>query len=480
MKIKNEYKTYKTNFIMIKMLLFLLLPFTALSQKDSSKLLDSYMRAQVEVNHFNGNVLVAKSGNVIYQKAFGYNNYNTKVLLDNNSVFELASVSKQFTAMGILMLIEKGKLSFTDTLRKFFPELPYSNVTIQNLLTHTSGLPDYIDTMDKKWDHKNIAFNNDMIQFLANEKIPENFKPGAKWEYSNTAYAILASIIEKVSGLSYKDYIYKNIFKPLEMNHSLVYNTRRSKKDTVADYAFGFVYSDTLKRYIIPDSLLSYDVVIYLDGITGDGSINSTTGDLLKWDRALKNHRLLSETAQNKMFAPQSLMDTINNISYGYGVTVGRNQFGEFISHSGGWPGYRTVITRILSNDVTIIILSNNESNSDVIAPGITAILFGGDVVLPYVHKEVNVDTSILNKYAGEYKVLTNQIIDISTRDGKLYRSRKGTPDIELKPESNTKLFYGDGTDRQLEFETNKFGIVTKAWFIKDWLKTEIYRFPDR
>jgi CubicO group peptidase (beta-lactamase class C family) len=465
---------------MIKIFLFLFLPLTLLSQKDTSKLLDIYMRAQVEVNHFNGNVLVAKSGNVIYQKAFGYSNYNTETLLDNNSVFELASVSKQFTAMGILMLIEKGKLSFTDTLRKFFPELPYSNVTIQNLLTHTSGLPDYIDAMDNKWDHKNIAFNNDMIQFLAKEKVPENFEPGAKWEYSNTAYAFLASIIEKVSGLSYTEYMYKNIFKPLEMSHSRVYNTRRSKKDTVADYAFGFVYSDTLKRYIIPDSLLSYEYVIYLDGIKGDGGINSTTGDLLKWDRALKNHRLLSETAQNKMFSPQSLMDTINNISYGYGVAVGRNQFGDFITHTGQWAGYHTIITRNLSNDATIIILSNNESNSDGIALGITTILFGADVVPPYVHKEVTIDTSILNRYTGEYKVSTNQIIDISTKDGKLYRSREGTPDIELKPESNTKLFYGDGSDRQLEFETDKFGNVTKASFINVWLKTEIYRFQDR
>jgi CubicO group peptidase (beta-lactamase class C family) len=475
-----EYKTSKTNFVMIKILPFLLLPFTVSSQKDSSKLLDTFIRAQVEVNHFNGNILVAKSGNILYQKSFGYSYYNTKVLLDNNSVFELASVSKQFTAMGILMLIEKGKLSFTDTLRKFFPELPYSNVTIQKLLTHTSGLPDYMDAMDQKWDHKNIAFNNNMIQFLAKEKVPENFSPGTKWEYSNTAYAILASIIEKVSGLSYKDYMYKNIFKPLEMSHSRVYNTRRSKKDTVADYAFGFVYSDSLKRYIIPDSLLSYEYVIYLDGITGDGSINSTTGDLLKWDRALKNHRLLSETVQNKMFSPQSLMDTTNKISYGYGVIVGRNQFGDFITHTGGWPGYRTVITRNLSNDATIIILSNNESNSDGIAQGITTILFGGNVVLPYIHKEVTVDTSILKRYIGEYKVSTDQIIDISAKDGKLYRKRKGTPDIELKPESNTKLFYGDGSDRQLEFEIDEFGIVTKAWFINGGLKMVIYKLQDR
>ncbi len=457
---------------MIKILPFLLLPFTVLSQKDSSKLLDTFMRAQVEVNHFNGTVLVAKSGNVLYQKAFGYSNYTTKELLDNNSVFELASVSKQFTAMGILMLVEKGKLAFTDTLRKFFPELPYSKITIQNLLTHTSGLPDYMNVMDKKWNRKNIAFNNDMIQFLAEEKVPANFNPGAKWEYSNTAYAILASIIEKVSGLSYKDYMYKNIFKPLEMRHSRVYNTRRSKKDLISDYAFGFVYSDSLKSYIIPDSLASYDVVIYLDGIEGDGTINSTTGDLLKWDRALKTHTLLNEATQSKMFLPQSLMDTVNNMSYGYGEFIGKNQFGDFISHTGGWPGYHTVITRYLSNDATIIILSNNESDVSAISNGLAAILFNQEIILPYLHKEISADTSALNHYIGHY--IGPNTFNIIKKDGRLYRNRQGVPDVELKPESNTKLFYGDGSDRQLEFKTDEYGNVTKAWFINNGLKTEI------
>src|SRR5450631_255876 len=458
---------------MIKILPFLLLPLTVLSQKDTSKLLDTYMRAQVEVNHFNGNVLVAKSGNILYQKAFGYSNYNTKVLLDNNSVFELASVSKQFTAMGILMLIEKGKLSFTDTLRKFFPELPYSNVTIQKLLTHTSGLPDYMDAMDQKWDHKNIAFNNDMIQFLAKEKVPENFSPGTKWEYSNTAYAILASIIEKVSGLSYKDYMYKNIFKPLEMSHSRVYNTRRSKKDTVADYAYGFVFSDSLKRYITPDSLKAYDFVIYLDGIVGDGTINSTTGDLLKWDRALKNHALLNEAAQNQMFSPQSVMDTINKVYYGYGVTVGKDQFGNFISHSGGWPGYATNLARYIAKDFTIIILSNNESNAYNIGYAVAGILFDAPVVLPYVHKEIIIDTNSLNRYTGSYHRDSTLRINIIKKVDKLYRHREGTTDVELKPESNTKFFYGDRTDRQIEFETDQNGHVTKFWLINCGLKTE-------
>jgi len=458
---------------MKKLFVLLLLPLAALSQKNYSELIDNYMQANFTAADFNGNVLVAKSGKLIYQKAFGYRNYNTKTLLDNNSVFELASVSKQFTAMGILILKEKGKLALTDTLRKFFPDLPYSGVTIQNLLTHTSGLPDYMAAMDSSWDHKKIAFNDDMIRFLATEKVQANFDHDKKWEYSNTAYAILASIIEKVSGLSYKDYMRKNIFEPLGMNHSQVYNTRRSTKDTIADYAYGFVYSDSLKRYITPDSLKAYDFVIYLDGIVGDGTINSTTGDLLKWDRALKNHALLNEAAQNQMFSPQSVMDTINKVYYGYGVTVGKDQFGNFISHSGDWPGYATNLARYIVKDFTIIILSNNEGNAYNIGYAIAGILFDAPVALPYVHKEISIDTNFLNKYTGSYHRDSTLRINIIKKEDKLYRHREGTTDVELKPESNTKFFYGDRTDRQIEFETDQNGHVTKFWLINCGLKTE-------
>jgi CubicO group peptidase (beta-lactamase class C family) len=458
---------------MKKLFVLLLLPVAALSQKNYSELIDNYMQANFTAADFNGNVLVAKSGKLIYQKAFGYRNYNTKTLLDNNSVFELASVSKQFTAMGILILKEKGKLALTDTLRKFLPDLPYSGVTIQNLLTHTSGLPDYMAAMDSSWDHKIIAFNDAMIHFLASEKIPANFDHDKKWEYSNTAYAILASIIEKVSGLSYKDYMRKNIFEPLGMNHSQVYNTRRSTKDTIADYAYGFVYSDSLKRYITPDSLKADDFVIYLDGIVGDGTINSTTGDLLKWDRALKNHALLNEAAQNQMFSPQSVMDTINKVYYGYGVTVGKDQFGNFISHSGGWPGYATNLARYIAKDFTIIILSNNESNAYNIGYAVAGILFDAPVVLPYVHKEIIIDTNSLNRYTGSYHRDSTLRINIIKKVDKLYRHREGTTDVELKPESNTKFFYGDRTDRQIEFETDQNGHVTKFWLINCGLKTE-------
>jgi CubicO group peptidase (beta-lactamase class C family) len=425
-------------------------------------------------------VLVAKAGNVIYQKAFGYRNYDTKEPLDNNSVFELASVSKQFTAMGILLLKDKNKLKLSDSLRKFFPELPYTNITIQHLLTHTSGLPDYMEAMSSKWNHKKIAFNKDVINFLVTEKLPANFSPGQRWEYSNTAYQMLASIIEKVSGLSYREYMQKMIFNPLGMTQTRVYNTRRSTEEIIPNYAYGYVYSDSLKRYMLPDSLPALDFVIYLDGIQGDGIVNSTTGDLLKWDRALKNHTLLKETTQKEMLSPYSMMDTASEKYYGYGVILGSNEIGSYIMHDGGWPGYYTMLARYLADDLTITVLSNNESNSPRLAGALAYIMTNRPVVAPYVHSPALIDTAILDRYVGKYKIPGVPIgseIELVKQNGKLFiHSDKFKTDTELTPESSTKFYNNKGADQQIEFEMDTAGKVVKAFFINYGMKKQIQK----
>ena len=158
--------------------------------------------------------LLQKKVKTIYQKSFGFSDFNKQIPLNDSSIFELASIGKQFTAMCVLMLEKQGLLNLNDSLRKFFPELPYYNIKIHHLLTHTSGLPNSYKLFDNKWDHKKIAFNDDVIRLLSKEKPAIHFKPGEKWEYSNTGYDLLASIIEKVSGLSFKDCMAKNIFKP--------------------------------------------------------------------------------------------------------------------------------------------------------------------------------------------------------------------------------------------------------------------------
>jgi len=459
---------------MSKIIFLLLLPVSLIAQKDYSSLLKQFMTGQHDYFRFNGNILVAKGGNIIYRQDLGYADFNSKTPLNDSSVFELASLSKQFTAMGIMILKERKLLSYDDNIKKFFPGFPYDNITIRHLLTHTSGLPGYEEQFEKKWDRKKIAFNKDILDMLRQEKDTLFFKPGSSWKYSNTGYALLASIIEKVSGKSYNDFMAKNIFQPLGMTHTFIYNSRRSTGKIPANYALGFVYSDSLKRYILPDSLPKLDMVYYLDGIVGDGCVNSTTDDLLKWDRALYTTKLVSKPTLDEMLSPLVQMSSRDSTSfYGFGVGVQpKTPRGKVISHTGGWPGYATLLVRRVDIDETIIALSNNETMNGQIRAGLESILAGEDLVMPYEHKEIKIDPALIDHYVRKYYAFLTLVF--IKKDGKLYRHRDGTADIELKPESESKFFYGDGTDRQIEFETDTIGKVTKAWFINTGQKGEL------
>lgn len=458
---------------MKKIFLLLLLPVVTAAQKNESQVLKEFMQGQHDYFRFNGNVLVAKNGKIIYQQALGYADYNSKRMLNDSSVFELASLSKQFTAMGVMILKEKKQLNYDDKVIKFFPGFPYDNITIRHLLTHSSGLPAYEDQFAKYWDHKKIADNNDVLEMLGQRKDTLFFPPGTKWRYSNTGYAVLAAIIAKVSGMDYNQFMMKYIFQPLGMNHSFIYNSRRSTGKIPSNYALGFVYSDSLKKYVLPDDLLRYDYVYYLDGVVGDGCVNSTTGDLFKWDQALYSNNLVSKASLDEMLSPQmqtSLRDTTS--FYGFGVMIQKTPTGNIISHTGSWPGYATSITRLVNDNETIIFLANNDMNNALLNAGAESILAGESLLMPYEHKEVKIDTALLKNYVGKYSAgLTLQFI---ARGGKLYRHRDGTLDIELKPESNTKFFYGDGTDRQIEFEVDASGRVTKTWFLNTGQKGEM------
>jgi CubicO group peptidase (beta-lactamase class C family) len=454
-------------------LLAMCLPFYSAAQDSTKNRLDTYMQAAAKTG-FNGNVLVAKNSRIIYHKAFGYRNLETRELLDNDSKFSICSVSKQFTAMGIMLLKKQHKLKLTDSLRQYFPELSYQNVTIENMLTHTSGLPNYQLLMEKYWDHSKIAQNNDLIKILAAQKPPIFFKPGQKYLYCNTAYVLLAAIIEKVSGQSFPNFMANNLFKPLHIRSSEIYSTYGFHQKNRPDHADGFSYSDSLKRYVPSQTIKRYALVTYLAGITGDGGVSTTTGDLLKWDRALKNNALLNKADQDSMFALCVLVDTPSKLYYGYGVNVGTAELGPFITHEGIWPGYRACLTRYTDRDITIIVLSNNESNAVGTSRALTYITCGKEVIPPYKHLEIVLDPQKLKPYVGTY--LSPTPVELVSIGGKLYRHRAGTADIELKPESPTKFFYADNSDRQVEFVVDTAGNVFKAYLIANGVKSELVK----
>ncbi len=453
------------------------LPFTLYAQSNPS-VFDKYMKLQTDLYGFNGNVLVSQNGNVIYKKSFGYADYITKSKLNSNSIFDCGSIAKEFTAVGILLLKDKGLINYTDTIRKFFPELPYTNITVQQLLTHTSGLPDGFDLVSKYFDHQKVASNDDLIRLLAREKPHVFFKPGENLMYSGTAFNLLASIIEKISGQSYNAYMIEHIFKPLGMAHTLVANGSRSTK-SIPGYVYGFVYSDSLKTYFRADSMNS-GWTSYLAGIIGEGMIISTTGDLLKWDRALKNHSLLSAETQQAMVSTQAEKKTFPFVHFGYGIRVGKNDFGNYIFHNGSYPGYDGMLICYTDNDITAVVLSNNESHADYIADALVAIAINKNFVMPYVHKEIAVKPDI-EKFVGNYMLpllrppyMVSFPVELVNKNGTLFIHTAAGKDKELKPESLTKFYYADGSDQQIEFEKDKNGKLIKTWYIGWGLKKEI------
>jgi CubicO group peptidase (beta-lactamase class C family) len=456
------------------LLILVFLPVSLCAQQSS---LDNYMQGQADLYGFNGNVLVAKNGTVLYQKSFGYADYNTKNSLNENSVFDCGSIAKEFTAMAILLLKDKGKINYSDTLRKFFPQLPYTNVTIRQLLTHSAGMPDGFALVEKYFDHNKIATNNDLVKLLALKKPAALFKPGEDVMYSGTGFNLLASIVEKVSGQSFKTYMDEQVFKPLAMTQTLVANGPRPKKN-FPNYTNGFVYSSGLKKYVLASSEDSAWTT-YFSGIAGEGMIITTTSDLLKWDRALKNHSLLTAATQQEMLSSHA-QKVFPKVTFGYGMIIGQSDFGNLIFHNGYFPGFVSMHMRYTDDDVTVIVLSNNESNAAFIANGLAGITLNKQVLLPYLHKEIPKPHDSIN-YSGKFQMQLTRPpfmsmfpVEIINRNDTLLIHSKFGADVSLKPESDKKFFFGNGTDQQIEFETSNDGSILHAWHIAWGVKKEL------
>jgi CubicO group peptidase (beta-lactamase class C family) len=359
-----------------------LLTANAISGQNAAKSLDSLFTSLHSQGKFNGNVLFADHGIPVMMKGYGLADRETKRLLNTKTVFELASVSKQFTAMGIVLLEKKGKLSYDDLMSRYIPELKfYGEVTIRNLLNHTGGLPDYMTLLETHWDKTKIATNDDITRQLTLIKPKADFKPTQKYEYSNTGYALLATIIERVSRKSYGAFLLQYIFKPLGMKHTLVYRSRYHPQK-IDNYALGYV-QDSTGTMVLPDSFGRQFLSYYLDGIVGDGMVNSNLEDLLKWDQALYTDKLVNSKDKALIFSGTTTLDGKHN-DYGFGWEISEHKkYGKIISHSGGWAGYITYIERDTDNKKTMIVLQNyGKEDSEMPMSAARKLLYGQDVVL--------------------------------------------------------------------------------------------------
>lgn len=370
---------------------------------------------------FNGNVCIVEQGKVVYQGVFGIGNINPLDSLGLNSVFRLASVSKQFTAMGVMLLKEQGKLNYDQDIRDFIPEWPYKDITIRHLLNHVSGLPDEGQLMNTHWrpdlefndPKRNISGNWDIISQFIKHQPPVYFKPKEKWAYSNTGYMLLATIISRISERLFPEFLNEEIFKPAGMLNTCVYDYVSGPDKTMPNRVYGF-------RAGIDGQTLTLNDEHFLNAAQGEGGIYSTLGDLLKWDRILYTEKLISKETLNEAFSPVVLLNGQQS-DYGFGWFIKSSLSGKkVVAHSGGWLGFSTYIQREIEDDHCIILLSNNSS------PYFRDILQGLEHILH--NKPYQLPKQSLGSVIG--KIVVNEGIDkaliayskIKSEESKTYR----------------------------------------------------------
>ncbi|WP_086029564.1 serine hydrolase domain-containing protein [Tenacibaculum holothuriorum] len=337
---------------------------TSDSQIEKVEKANKWLAQLQEDDKFNGAVLLVKNDSVLLKNTYGFTDASRKEKLTNQSSFRLASVSKQFTALGIMLLKEQGKLSFDDSITKFLPELPYKNVTVRNLLHHTSGIPDVYMDFPKKYKEEigEVLTVSKMIELLAKENLPLKNQPNEKHVYNNTGYVLLAGIIEKVSGKSFEDFMKVELFDKLQMKNTRIWNLVSKTKD----------FSNKTASF---ENVLGEIIELkpgVLDGVAGDGSVFSSIDDFVIWNQFWYKNALISEETKKEAFTKPILNDGSES-NYGFGWVI-INEDSHW--HNGSWLGAKTIIIRNEKLKNCIVVLDNSDSwNVDTIARELVKVL---------------------------------------------------------------------------------------------------------
>jgi CubicO group peptidase (beta-lactamase class C family) len=324
-----------------------------LNADDKAKKLAVFFAKKVKTEKFNGCILVAQQGLPIYKASFGYANIEKKIPLGINSEFQLASTSKTFTAIAILQLYEQGKLSLDDDLEKYFEGFPYKGITIKMLLNHRSGLSNYVYDCEPYCEKPNLyqgkKFDNKaMLQILMTHKPLRHTVPNKKFEYCNTNYALLALIIEQVSGASYSSFLQKNIFDSIGMKHSYILSNNQnvSNNRTLGHFANCRLYNDC-----------------FADDVVGDKGIYATVEDMFIYDQALYNQKLVKNSSLQLAFSGYS-NEHKGQRNYGLGWRIIDDKKSKIVYHNGWWHGFNSTFYRLIDENITVIVLSNKDNRS--------------------------------------------------------------------------------------------------------------------
>lgn len=418
-------------------LFILLLPFLLVAQSVSEQA-DDYFSKLYEMGKFSGTVLVAKGDEVLFKKGYGYASIEFQVSNTPVTKLRLGSITKQFTAVAILQLVENGKIDLEGTITDYLPDYPAEphggKVTVHQLLTHTSGIPSYtgideIMSARGAWTGSPRDFTHHF------EKLELEFEPGSEYKYNNSGYHLLGLIIEAVSGMSYEEYLRKNILDLLGMNNTGV----EQYQEVVMNLADGY---ESIGENPVADGNINMDIPY------AAGSMYSTVEDLHTWHQALTDRKLLSEDSYEKMFTPYQ-----NNYGYGWSMVEWFDR--PVISHGGGIDGFSTFGARFPEEELYVLVLSNmGSAPSGRFARDLSAIALGEDYEMPKENVAVEVDPAIFDAYVGTFQIFPDLSLTILREGDRLFAQATNQPRIELFPESET-MFFTKVIEAKVEFVPN-------------------------
>jgi len=404
--------------------------------------IDDYVNSELKTRNLPGiSLAVMKNGKIIKSQGYGYSNLEHMVPAKPETVYQSGSVGKQFTATGVMMLVEDGKIVLDDPITKYFTDAPdsWKDVKVRNLLSHTGGIS------NKIYDEINMREDYTEDQMLKKiESMPLDFKPGDNWNYSNAGYVLLGILIHKVTGKFYGDFLQERIFKPLGMNTTRII----SEADIIPNRAAGY----ELKKGVLQNQ----DWVSPMVNTTADGSLYFTVLDLAKWDAALYGEKLLKKSSLQQMWTPFTL-NSGRTVSYGFGWGFDEINKHKIIEHGGSWQGFNTYIARYVADQLTVVVLTNRASADPGSIAHQVAGLYNSELT-PIQKKEGKINPTTLDQYAGEYQFPESKIV-LAQKDGHLKGGSTEEGNLELIPESETSFFTRGGS--VITFAKDASGKVT-------------------
>lgn len=412
------------------------------------------VKAYTEQSKFSGSVLVARGGEVLLSKGYGMANREHDVENTPETVFRLGSMTKPFTAIAIMQLVEESRVSVEDTVSQHFPDFPNGQtITIHHLLSNTSGIPDYITMQEYEPIMTHRKSVNDLIALFRDKSL--QYEPGTAFNYSNSNWVLLGAIIEQVRVESYADVIRQHIFEPAGMLHS------------------GYAWEQTFIKhrasgYIDTGAGLLNTEVVDESTMHAAGALYSTVEDLYRWDRALRNESLLRQSTLQGMFTP---VQAIDGQGYGYGWTIESLHQRRNLSHSGGIPGFVSNIARFVDEGVVIIILSNLGSAAfPEMTRDLAAIVFNEPYQMPLARQFVSVDPAVFADYVGDYNLVyfgRTTVLTFTVEGDKLVMKTPGLAASVLSPMSESKFYARSKGDVEMTFlreADGRVNSITMVW----------------